>query len=184
MTERPSAATLAPTPMIDRDPAERGAHPSVAHSTCAESAEIIADIPVGYQRLPQVGGPFTLANGPLYVWHEGPVVKFGFRVETRHTNPMGVCHGGMMATFCDMLVPLTAHRTTAEVAGRFLPTISLQVDYLAPAPLGAWVEGEGQVLRVTRSLLFGQGLVRADGVPCARLSGVFKLGPAFPLPPA
>lgn len=148
------------------------------------SAEALLDIPTGYRRLPLIGGLFTQTNGPLYVLHEGSVVKFGFRVEDRHCNPMGVCHGGMMATFCDMLVPLTAHRVSPEVAHRFLPTISLQLDYLAPAPLGAWVEGEGQVLRVTRSLVFGQGLIYADGVPCARMSGVYKLGPLMPAHPA
>ena len=112
--------------------------------------------------------------------HQGNVVKFGFRVEPRHTNPMGNLHGGMMASFCDMLLPLSVHRQSAEVAHRFLPTISLQIDYLAPAALGAWVQGEAAPLRITRSLVFAQGLVTADGVPCARVSGVFKIGPEMP----
>ena len=135
------------------------------------------NIPAGFAPL-QAGGPFMHHNGPLYVLHEGDLVKFGFRVDQLHTNPMGNLHGGMMASFCDMLLPLSVHRKSAEVAHRFLPTISLQIDYLAPAPLGAWVEGEAQPLRVTRSLVFAQGLVTADGVPCARVSGVFKIGPA------
>jgi uncharacterized protein (TIGR00369 family) len=106
-------------------------------------------------------------------------VQFGFRVEMRHTNPMQICHGGMMATFCDMLLPLSVHRKSSDVGMRFLPTISLQIDYLAPAPLGAWVQGEAQVLRTTRSLVFAQGLVEADGTPVARVSGIFKIGPPF-----
>ena len=128
----------------------------------------------------QSGGPFIQHNGPLYLRHEGSVVQFGFRVERRHVNPMNNLHGGMMASFCDMLLPLSVHRKSSEVADRFLPTISLQIDYLAPAPLGAWVQGEAEPLRVTRSLVFAQGLVTADGVPCARVSGVFKIGPAVP----
>lgn len=126
------------------------------------------------------GGPYMTNNGPLYLRAEGDDIRFGFRVEERHINPMGNLHGGMMASFCDMLLPLSAHRKSAEVAQRFLPTISLQIDYLAPAPLGSWVEGEATVLRVTRSLAFIQGLVTADGTPCARASGVFKIGPAVP----
>ena len=58
----------------------------------------------------------------------------------------------------------------------FLPTISLQVDYLGASPLGAWVQGEGEVLRTTRNMLFAQGLVTADGVPVLRVSGIFKMG--------
>ncbi|RQO79261.1 PaaI family thioesterase [Acidovorax sp. FJL06] len=135
--------------------------------------------PAGFAPL-QAGGPYIQHNGPLYLLHQGDVVKFGFRVEPRHTNPMGNLHGGMMASFCDMLLPLSVHRKSDQVADRFLPTISLQIDYLAPAPLGAWVEGEAEPLRVTRSLVFAQGLVTADGVPCARVSGVFKIGPAVP----
>jgi acyl-coenzyme A thioesterase PaaI-like protein len=53
------------------------------------------------------------------------------------------------------------------------------VDYLATSPLGAWVQGEAQLLRATRSMVFMQGLVSADGQPVARTSGVFKIGPRF-----
>ncbi len=135
-------------------------------------------VPAGFKPLPRMG-EFIGVNGPLYLKHEGDLVQLGFRVEARHTNPMQICHGGMMASFCDMLLPISVHRKSREVGMRFLPTISLQIDYLAPAPLGAWVQGEAQVLRTTRSLVFAQGLVEADGTPVARVSGIFKIGPPF-----
>ncbi len=141
------------------------------------------DIPAGFHPLP-MGGPFMSNVGPLYVRHEGPLVQVGFRVEPRHTNPLEICHGGMLASFADMLLPISVHRKSAEVGLRFLPTISLQLDYLAAVPLGAWVQGEGEVLRVTRSLVFAQGTATADGVPCLRVSGIFKIGPALKLPVA
>ena len=123
-------------------------------------------LPPGFAPFQPVGGPFMDTNGPLYLLHQGEVIKFGFRVELRHTNPMGHLHGGMMASFCDILLPLSAHRKVDTLAHCFLPTISLQIDYLAPATLG-------------RTLVFAQGLVTADGVPCARTSGVFKIGKPF-----
>ena len=135
-------------------------------------------IPAGYHSI-EAGGSFMQVNGPLYLRHQGDVVQFGFRVEQRHINPMNNLHGGMMAAFCDMLLPLSVHLKNSEIGMRFLPTISLQVDYLAPSPLGCWIEGEAELLRATRSLVFAQGLVRADGVLCARASGVFKIGPAI-----
>jgi acyl-coenzyme A thioesterase PaaI-like protein len=61
---------------------------------------------------------------------------------------------------------------------RFLPTISLQIDYLAPAAIGAWVQGEAEVLRTTRNMVFMQGMIEADDTPIARVSGIFKIGPA------
>ena len=137
-----------------------------------------AELPPGFTALPSHGG-FIGVNGPLYLRHEGALVQLGFRVEARHTNPMGICHGGMMASFCDMLLPLAAHRLAPEIARRFLPTISLQIDYLAPSPLGAWVQGEAQVLRTTRNMVFAQGLVSADGTAVARVSGIMKIGPTF-----
>lgn len=135
-------------------------------------------LPDGFHPL-VLGGEFMAVNGPLYLRLVDARVQMGFRVEKRHANPMDICHGGMMASFCDMLLPVAVHHQCAEVGRRFLPTINLQIDYLAPAPLGAWVQGEAEVLRATRSMVFVQGLVRADGMPVARASGIFKIGPSF-----
>jgi len=134
-------------------------------------------IPEGFRKV-HIHGDFIVFNGPLYGRLTAERLELGFRVEQRHTNMMGICHGGMMATFADMLVPLAAmYDPTRE--RRFLPTISLQVDYLGPSPLGAWVQGEAQILRTTRNMVFGQALVSADGAPALRVSGIFKQGPVW-----
>jgi uncharacterized protein (TIGR00369 family) len=138
----------------------------------------VSAVPEGFQPM-RMGGEFIGLNGPLYVRHDDGMLRLGFRVEPRHTNPMGICHGGMMASFCDMLLPVAAHYQSTEVERRFLPTISLQLDYLSPVAVGAWVEGTAEVLRTTRSLVFAQGRVTADGVPAARVSGILKVGPVF-----
>ena len=146
--------------------------------------EAVVEIPEGFKPL-AIGGDFMAANGPLYVRIVDRRVQMGFRVLQRHTNPLNICHGGMLASFADMLLPVCIHRQS-EIGHRFLPTISLQIDYLAPAPLGAWVEGEADVLRVTRTMVFAQGLARADGTPAIRVSGIFKIGQPFnkPVEPA
>ena len=146
--------------------------------------EAVVEIPEGFKPL-AIGGDFMAANGPLYVRIVDRRVQMGFRVLQRHTNPLNICHGGMLASFADMLLPVCIHRQS-EIGHRFLPTISLQVDYLAPAPLGAWVEGEADVLRATRTMVFAQGLARADGTPAIRVSGIFKIGQPFnkPVEPA
>jgi len=132
-------------------------------------------IPAGFV-VSSEGGDFIELIGPLYMRREGPVFQLGFRVERRHVNGLGICHGGMMASFCDMLLPLGARYLSATVRERFLPTVSLQVDYLAATPIGAWAQGEAEVLRTTRTLVFAQGLVTADGLPVARASGILKIG--------
>lgn len=165
----------APAPAIP-DPPD-SADPQKNPQTNAHGAHP-ADPPPGFKPL-RAMGDFIHINGPLWLRREGGVVQLGFRVEPRHCNPMHTCHGGMLASFADMLLPMTAHRKSPEVGSRFLPTVSLQLDYLAPAKLGDWVMGEADVLRVTRSLVFMQGLITANGVPAVRTSGVFKLGAPF-----
>ena len=140
------------------------------------SANEASAIPEGYEPL-RMGGDFMAVNGPLFVRRQGDDFSLGLRVERRHVNPMAHLHGGMMASFCDMLLVGIAHHESEVLRTHFMPTVSLQLDYLAPAPLGCWIEGRGQLLRVTRSLAFVQALVTADGTACARASGVFKIGP-------
>jgi len=132
-------------------------------------------IPPGFKAA-RIGGPFIAQNGPLYARVVGDRLQMGFRVEERHANPLKICHGGMLATFADMLLPCIA-MYQADTERRFLPTISLQVDYLSQAALGAWVQGQGEVLRSTRNMIFVQAMVEADGVPAMRVSGIFKQGP-------
>ena len=132
------------------------------------------DVPEGF-RLARIGGPFIRHNGPLFARLLDGRISLAFRVLEQHTNPLKMCHGGMLASFADMLLPMVA-LYQGEAERRFLPTISLQIDYLAPAPLGAWVQGEGEVLRRSRNMVFAQGLVGADGAPVLRVSGIFKQG--------
>jgi uncharacterized protein (TIGR00369 family) len=120
-------------------------------------------------------GTFLAINGPLSGKREGNRLVLGFRVERRHVNPIGICHGGMLMTFADMVLAIGSIFETK--LGRFLPTVNLTGDFLAPAPFGSWVEGRTQVLRTTRNLIFAQALVEADGVPVLRTSGILKIGP-------
>jgi len=131
-------------------------------------------VPEGFRPV-QVGGAFIAHNGPLYGKWTGERLLLGFRVQDQHTNPLKIAHGGMMATFADMLIPCAAMYQHA-MERRFLPTISLQMDYMGASPLGAWVQGEADVLKTTRNMLFGQGVVTADGQPVLRVSGIFKMG--------
>ena len=140
-------------------------------------ARASVDIPVGFRPI-AMGGPFMAHNGPLYARWTGERIQLGFRVLAQHCNPIGTCHGGMLATFADMLLPSVALYQALNER-HFLPTISLQMDYLSAATNGVWVQGEGEVLRTTRNMVFLQGLVTADGTPCLRASGVFKLGQIF-----
>lgn len=130
--------------------------------------------PEGFRAV-DLGPGFVTNNAQLYGRWADEKLTLGFRVEMRLTNLGGVLHGGMLASFADTMLPYAV--MYQALGGRqFLPTINLQIDYVAPAPLGAWVHGDATVLRVTRTMAFVQGLAYADDVLIARMSGIFKLG--------
>lgn len=131
------------------------------------------EIPPGFVPLGIRMG-FLEINGPLYLRWADEIATLGFRVASRHCNPGNVCHGGMLATFADMLLPIAARLQDKTDMG-FLPTVNLTCDFLAPAPLGSWVEGQAQAVKATRNLLFVQGLATADGNSCLRANGIFKI---------
>ena len=120
-----------------------------AYSAAAPAATIDAmslSIPAAFVPLQLRPNPYIDACGPLYGRREGEALVLGLRVERRHCNPGGSCHGGMLSTLADMLLVME----------------------------GAWVEGRLQVLRSTRNLVFCQGNLQADGALVLRLSGIAK----------
>jgi acyl-coenzyme A thioesterase PaaI-like protein len=135
-----------------------------------------ADIPPGFRPVP-IGGEFLKTAGPLYGRWDGRHVRLGFRVEERHVNPARACAGGMLCTFADMQMAVVIHYQCPEIAGHRFPTINLTTDFVAPVPLGAWLEGTSDVIRATKSLVFMQGSAAVDGATALRFNGVFKIGP-------
>ncbi|MBN8494450.1 MAG: PaaI family thioesterase [Burkholderiales bacterium] len=129
-------------------------------------------IPDGFVPLRLRPNPYIDACGPLYGRREGDGFCLGLRVERRHCNPGGSCHGGMLTTLADMLLVLGAGVLTGQT--RYMLTVQLSCDFMAPAMEGAWIEGRLQVLRSTRSLVFCQGRLDAEGAQVLRLSGIAK----------
>ena len=78
-----------------------------------------------------------------------------------------------MATFADMQIAAVICASPGTADGH-QPTISLHVDYLATAPLDAWVEAVVTLVKTTRSLIFTQALIRADGEIVARSQAIYR----------
>ena len=127
--------------------------------------------PPGFVRLAVAAG-FAADFGAIYAKREGERVWFGFRVEARHLNFREVPHGGAIATFADM--QLAALMRTGVLEPRQSPTISLSIDYLAPARHGDWVEGEIALVKRTGRLAFSETVLTVEGAPIARAKGMFS----------
>ncbi len=132
--------------------------------------------PPGFVAVGGQCGPFILHSGPLYGRLVGDELTLGVRVLERHTNPLGCAHGGLLSSLADMLLAASA-MYRVEGRGQVLPTISLQLDFLALVRLGEWVEGRAQILRSTRTLIFSQACFEVDGQPVLRASGILKRNP-------
>lgn len=117
---------------------------------------------------------FCAALGPHYVAMIGDEPVIGFRVEGRHLNSMGYCHGAVIAGFADLQAVLV--RPRVGIPDQAIPTINLTTDFIAISPVGAWVEMRTTLLRKTKSLVFCQGVITANGEIVARTNAIYKIG--------
>jgi len=133
--------------------------------------ETIPEPPAGFVRS-HGRGQFSTLNGPYF--HrpgDGETVEQAFYALPRHTNGIGLVHGGMLSAFTDGLLAMAVGRGTGKVG----VTIHLSVDFLHMAREGDWVLGEARMSRATKEVAFADGRLRARGVDIVRASGVFKL---------
>jgi uncharacterized protein (TIGR00369 family) len=129
------------------------------------------DAPPGFKKLPMMG--FVEVNGPLWGKLEGDRPFLAFRVEKRHLNPRKICHGGMLMTFADMVLGFAAN---AALGGRkFMPTVNMTVDFVAPGNLGDWVVGAGRLVRATRNLAFCDADLTVGETIVLRANGIMKV---------
>lgn len=97
----------------------------------------------------------------------------GFRVQAHMCNPAGGLHGGMMMAVAD-LVGTMGGGTLAGLR-KFLPTVNMTFDFVAPARIGDWVEGRPELVRVTRSLLFTNIYLTVGEEKILRASSIAKI---------
>lgn len=128
-------------------------------------------LPEGFE--PAVArAPFLEHNGPFFerITSEG-LPQRAFQVLPRHTNSLGLVHGGMLAAFMDGVLAMGV----LLGAGRFGVTVSLSLDYLRMARTGDWIIGESRLLRAAGDLAFVEGRAFVGAHDVVRASGVFKL---------
>jgi len=133
--------------------------------------EAIPPPPPGFMRS-EGRGEFSTHNGPYF--HrpgEAEAVEHALFILPRHTNGLGVLHGGMLSAFLDGLLGGAVFRA----AGRTGMTIHLSVDFLRMARRGEWLQGEARVTQLTREVAFAEGHAFVGGRVVGRASGVFKL---------
>jgi acyl-coenzyme A thioesterase 13 len=111
--------------------------------------------------------------GPLFESGAGPEYRLGLRVDERHSNRKGFCHGALLALLADVHLGRLCAMSAEPPLG--LVTTSLTLNYLSAAKIGDWLEAIGQVDRVGRTLAHSTGVILADGKPVLRACGTFQV---------
>ncbi|WP_304177783.1 PaaI family thioesterase [Phenylobacterium aquaticum] len=118
--------------------------------------------------------PLTEPWEPLYSRRLGDRVVLGLRADAPHTNSRGMVHGGLISALADNAMGLSCSQQLGGAAR--LVTVNLNVDFLASAQIGQWIEIDTVFVKTGGTLSFAQAFVTADGQPCARANAVFRTG--------
>ena len=134
--------------------------------------EAVIDVPEGF-RADERDSPATNPWKPIYRRLSGDTVILGLRVAPAHTNSRGFVHGGLISALADNAM---GHSCATRIGpGASLVTVSLTVDFLGSAFPGQWLEFDTVFVKPGGTLCFTQAFVTADGQPCARANGVFRV---------
>lgn len=129
-------------------------------------------IPPGFERHYRQS-PVTDPWEPIYSRKTDEAVILGLVAEAAHTNSRGFVHGGLISALADNAMGLScSHRLGGEAS---LVTVNLTLDFLGSAQVGQWLEFTTAFVKSGGTLSFAQAFVTADGQPCARANGVFKV---------
>ena len=129
------------------------------------------EIPEGFAPIAKPSS-FGQLLGPVYEREDddGSFVR-AIMVEEKHTNLGGVVHGGVLMSFVDVIMGTTSYRH----AGRSGASIRIVSDFVAPARIGDWLEGRGEGVKATRSVVFARGLLTVEGRTILTATGNYKL---------
>ncbi|MGO4332966.1 PaaI family thioesterase [Cupriavidus sp. 2TAF22] len=129
-----------------------------------------AAVPPGFVALRGASG-FLEHFGQLYVDRARRVVAI--RIGPQHLNPLGIPHGGMLATLADTAIGMMM----ALEAGRQHPavTANLSLDYFDAARVGDWVEAHVAFDKLGSRLRFGSCRLLAGERCLLRATAIFSV---------
>lgn len=132
----------------------------------------MSTVPAGFKPLP-AASPFNELVGPLHEQRGDGVVALGLRVEKKHANSRGICHGGVLATLADLAL---GYALAVRIGSRKgFVTAHLDLDYAGAAQVGDWIESQVEVQRVGSRLAFAAGYLCVGANRIVRMSGIFAL---------
>lgn len=109
--------------------------------------------------------------GPFWTRVEGETHLFAFAAAHKHHNRRGVVQGGMLMTFADRSLGMTAWYANERQPQA---TVQLDVHFIDAVHIGEFVEARCKVVRRTRSLIFMSGDFVVGSRVVLSANGVWK----------
>ena len=109
--------------------------------------------------------------GPFWMKQDGEGYRYGFVAQQKHHNRRGVVQGGMIMTFADRSLGMTAWYANGQ---KPQATVHLDVHFVDAVQIGEFIEAKCKVVRRTRSLVFMSAELVAGERIVATANGVWK----------
>jgi len=110
-------------------------------------------------------GPIQLADLPR------GEMAFALKLDDRHTNANGVCHGGVMMSVADSSMGSCAFAS----AGKPVATIDFECDFLAAGKIGEMLYGTAKIARKARNFIFMEADMYCGERRVLRASGIWAV---------
>lgn len=127
--------------------------------------------PAGFEACPIID-PFEAYIGPYFRRRDAKGYEFCLPLDDRHLNAMGNAHGGMLMTFADASMGLTAWEAVPDSP---VVTLGMNLTFQSAATAGALLRMSPRITRQTRSVLFIEGDLRIDDQIIAGATSIWKI---------
>lgn len=108
--------------------------------------------------------------GPFFYYQDGDKCHAAFRVQPHHCNMGDTTHGGILMSFADYCLCMSAFSN--DLAG--VVTVNCNSDFIGPSSAGDLILGEAEVTREGGSLVFTRCRLHVEGRTILTASGVIK----------
>lgn len=116
--------------------------------------------------------PFEEQSGPYFFkQQEDGAYRCAFIAEAKHMNGQGSMHGGAMMTFADYVMFVVARPAIENTPA---VTVTCNSEFTSAASIGEFIEGTGEIVHETGSMVFVRGKILAGDRMLLNFSGVLK----------
>ena len=114
---------------------------------------------------------FTTHAGPMYLRGAGTGRQFGMKLLAHHINKNGVAHGGAV---CSLMDESLGHYCMGVTGHDLMVSVQMNLNWVSAGWEHEFLVTTMEISRVTRSIIFVRGVMRAGERIVATAEGVYK----------